>query len=134
MVWNTDSTLPFEYLVLQSPEADSVKSAMVHLRRELSAVTEATDAREQEIRAIVELTTERLGNSDAQLLRLRSDNERVHEDLERLALRLAEIGSNERDSRMVAGGERPRVYRESPGRSRPGWQVVTSLAAPSSTT
>ena len=107
VVWNTDSTLPFEYLVLQSPEADSVKSAMVHLRRELSAVTEATDAREQEIRAIVELTTERLGNSDAQLLRLRSDNERVHEDLERLALRLAEIGSNERDSRMVAGGNAP---------------------------
>ena len=111
VVWNTDSALPFEYLMLQSPEADSLKSAMVHLRRELSAVTEATQAREQEIRAIVELRTRQLGDSDAQLLRLRSDNERVQGDLERLALRLAEIGSDERDSRMGARGRAPEFAR-----------------------
>ena len=114
VVWNTDGALPFEYLMLQSPEADSVKSAMVHLRGELSAVAEATQVREQEIRAIVELTTRRLGDGDAQLLRLRSDNERVQEDLERLAIRLAEIGSTERDIRMGATRNTPEFAR-SPG-------------------
>ena len=107
VVWDTDGTLPFEYLMLRSPEADSVKSAMVHLREELNEVTEATLVREQEIRAIVEMATSRLGDGDAQLLRLRSDNERVNEDLERLALRLAEIGSNERDSRMGSSRNAP---------------------------
>ena len=111
VVWNTDGALPFEYLMLQSPEADSVKSAMVHLRGELSAVAEATQVREQEIRAIVELTTRRLGDGDAQLLRLRSDNERVQEDLERLAIRLAEIGSTERDIRMGATRSTPEFTR-----------------------
>ena len=45
-----------------------------------------------------------MGDSDAQLLRLRLDNERVHEDLERLAVRLAEIGSNEREARIRVAG------------------------------
>jgi len=45
-----------------------------------------------------------LGDADAQLLRLRSDNEQVQEDLERLAVRLVEIGSNERETRMRAAG------------------------------
>jgi S1-C subfamily serine protease len=107
VVWNTDGALPFEYLMLQSPEADSVKSAMVHLRGELNTVVEATRFREQEIREIVELSTRRMGDGDAQLLRLRSDNERVQEDLERLAVRLAEIGTLERDSRMGSGRNTP---------------------------
>ena len=70
----------------------------------VSEVTAATRVREQEIRAIMELRTRDLSDGDVQLLRLRSDNERVHEDLEQLATRLAEIGSNERDSRMEARG------------------------------
>ena len=100
VVWNTDGALPFEYLMLQSPEADSVKTAIIHLRGELSEVTEARHAREQEIRVIMDLRARELGDNDAQLLRLRSDNERVQDELERLAVRLAEIGSNERESRM----------------------------------
>jgi hypothetical protein len=36
VVWNTNGTLPFEYLMLQSPEADSVKTALIHLRGALS--------------------------------------------------------------------------------------------------
>jgi len=111
VVWNTDGALPFEYLMLQSSEADSVKSAMVRLRGELSVVAEATQVRQQEIRAIVELTTRRLGDGDVQLLRLRSDNERVQENLERLAIRLAEIGSNERDIRMGATRNPPEFAR-----------------------
>jgi len=107
VVWDTDAVLPFDYLMLQSPEADSVKTAMIHMRGELSQVTEATRAREQEIREIAEVTARQLGDNDAELLRLRSDNERVHRDLERLALRLAEIGSDERDSRMRAGPSGP---------------------------
>ena len=78
VVWNTDAALPFEYLMLQSPQADSVKAAIIRLRGTLT--------------------------SDAQLLRLRSDNERVREDLERLAVRLAEIGSNEREARIRVAG------------------------------
>ena len=101
---NTDVALPFEYLMLRSPEADSVKMAIIHLRGQLSEVTAATRVREQEIRAIMGLRTRDLSDGDVQLLRLRSDNERVHEDLEQLATRLAEIGSNERDSRMEARG------------------------------
>jgi hypothetical protein len=104
VVWNTDVALPFEYLMLQSPEADSVKTAIIRLRGALTDVTEATRLREQEIDVIVELTARQLGDSDAQILRLRSDNERIHEDLERLALRLAEIGSNEREARMRVAG------------------------------
>ena len=102
VVWNTDAALPFEYLMLQSPEADSVKTAIIGLRGTLNQVIEATQAREREIREIVELRARELGDRDAQLLRLRSDNERVQGDLERLAVRLAEIGSNERETRRQA--------------------------------
>ena len=102
VVWNTDAALPFEYLMLQSPEADSVKMAIIGLRGALNQVIEATQAREREIGEIVELRARELGDRDAQLLRLRSDNERVQEDLERLAVRLAEIGSNERETRRQA--------------------------------
>ena len=104
VVSNTNVALPFEYLMLRSPEADSVKMAIIHLRGQLSEVTEATRVREREIRAIVELRARDLNDGDEQLLRLKSDNERVHEDLEKLAFRLAEIGSNERDSRMEPRG------------------------------
>ena len=104
VVWNTDAALPFEYLMLQSPEADSVKTAIIRLRGALTEVTEATRVREQEIREIAEVAAGRLGNIDAQLLRLRSDNERVHDDLERLAVRLAEIGSIEREARVRVAG------------------------------
>ena len=88
--------------MLQSPEADSVKTAIIGLRGALNQVVEATQTREREIREIVELRARELGDRDAQLLRLRSDNERVQEDLERLAVRLAEIGSNERETRRQA--------------------------------
>lgn len=104
VVWDTDAALPFEFLMLQSPAADSVKSAIIRLRGALTEVTEATRVREQEVRAIVELTTGRLGDNDEQLLSLRLDNERVHEDLQRLAVRLAEIGSNEREARVQLAG------------------------------
>ncbi len=104
VVWNTEAALPFEYLMLQSPEADSVKTVIIRLRGALTEVTEATRVREQEIRAIVERTARRLDDSDVQLLRLRLDNERVQEDLERLAVRLAEIGSNEREARIRVAG------------------------------
>ncbi len=103
VVWSTDAALPFEYLMLQSPEADSVKTAIIHLRGELTQVAEATRAREQEIRDVMEFRARELGDRDAQLIRLRSDNERVLEDLEELAFRLAEIGSIERESRTQAG-------------------------------
>ncbi len=104
LVWNTDAALPLEYLMLQSREADSVKSAIIGLRGALSMVVEATRAREQEIRGIVQVRARDFGENDEQLLRLRSDNERVQEDLERLAVRLVEIGSNERESRREAAG------------------------------
>lgn len=71
VVWNTEATLPFEFLMLRSPEADSVKTAIIRLRGALTEV---------------------------------SDNGRVREDLERLAVRLAEIGSNERESRVRVAG------------------------------
>lgn len=71
VVWDTDAALPFEYLMLLSPEADSVKTAIIRLRGALTEV---------------------------------SDNGRVREDLERLAVRLAEIGSNERESRVRVAG------------------------------
>ena len=76
VVWNTNAALPLEYLVLQSPEAASVKADIIRLRGTLTQVTEATRAREQEIT----------------------------EDLEQLAVRLAEIGSNERETRRQAVG------------------------------
>ena len=105
VLWNTDVALPFELLMLQSREADSVKSAIIRLRDELNTVSEATRAREQEIRATVSFRARDFGNDDAQLVRLRSDNERVQEDLEELSFRLAEIGSNERESRMRMRGD-----------------------------
>jgi hypothetical protein len=104
MVWNTDAALPFEYLMLQSPEADSVKTAIIGLRGALSQVAEATRVREREIREVVRVRARALDDNDAQLLRLRSDNEQVQEDLERLAVRLVEIGSNEREARRQAAG------------------------------
>jgi hypothetical protein len=46
VLWNTDVALPYEYLMLQSREADSVKSAIIRLREELNTVAEATLVRE----------------------------------------------------------------------------------------
>lgn len=97
VVWNTHGVLPFEYLMLQSPAADSVKTAMIQMRGELNRVAEAARNREQEIRFT--LRTSGLGDNDERLLSLRLDNERVREDLEQLAFRLAEIGSTERETR-----------------------------------
>lgn len=76
VVWNTNAALPLEYLVLQSPEAASVKADIIRLRGTLAQVTDDTRALEQEIMA----------------------------DLEQLAVRLAEIGSNERETRRQAAG------------------------------
>ncbi len=76
VVWNTNAALPLEYLVLQSPEAASVKADIIRLRGTLTQVTEETRALEQEIT----------------------------EDLEQLARRLSEIGSNERETRRQAAG------------------------------
>ena len=76
VVWNTNAALPLEYLVLQSPEAASVKADIIRLRGTLTQVTEDMRAREQEIT----------------------------EDLQQLAVRLAEIGSNERETRSRAVG------------------------------
>ena len=76
VVWNTNAALPLEYLVLQSPEAASVKADIIRLRGTMDQVTEDTRSLEQEIT----------------------------EDLEQLAVRLAEIGSNERETRRQAAG------------------------------
>ena len=127
VVWNTNAALPFEFLMLQSPEADSVKTAIIRLRGALTAVTEATRVREQEIRAIVEPTATRLGDSDAQLISLRLDNERVHEDLERLAIRLAEIGSSEREARIQVAGIGAEIAARVVGRSFVGGAQFTDL-------
>ena len=109
IVWDTDAALPFEYLMLQSPEADSVKTAIIRLRGALTEVSEATRVREQEIKAIVDLAARQLNVDDAQLVRLRLDNERVHEDLERLSVRLGEIGSTEREARIRNAGFAPEI-------------------------
>ena len=91
VVWNTDAALPLEYLMLRSPEADSVKSAIIRLRGALTEVAEAT---------------------------------RVREDLERLAVRLAEIGSNEREARIQITG----IGAEMAARIRPVTALVVGLS------
>jgi S1-C subfamily serine protease len=70
---------------------------MIQMRGELNRVAEATRTREQEIRFT--LRARGLSDNDERLVSLRLDNERVQEDLEQLAFRLAEIGSTERETR-----------------------------------
>ncbi len=103
-VRSTDSALPLEYLLLTSVAADSVKSAIVQLREQLNDVHEATRRRELEIVQVVPRRTRGTDLSDRELDRLKSDDARVTEELSGLAMRLAEIGSVERESRMRAAG------------------------------
>jgi C-terminal processing protease CtpA/Prc len=91
-------------LLLTSAAADSVKSAIVQLREQLNDVHEATRRRELEIVQVVPRRTRGTDLSDRELDRLKSDDARVTEELSGLAMRLAEIGSVERESRMRAAG------------------------------
>ncbi len=104
-VRSTDSALPLEYLLLSSVAADSVKSAIVQLREQLNDVHEATRRRELEIVQVVPRRTRGTDLADRELDRLKSDDARVTEELSGLAMRLAEIGSVERESRMRAAGD-----------------------------
>jgi len=104
VVLSAESALPFEYLLLTSPEAASLKIAVIRLRTELNSLNEATHTREQEIIEIMTQRVRELGETDVQLIRLRSDNERVAEELSQVAARLAEIGSLERRERDRTAG------------------------------
>jgi len=99
VIVNAESALPFEYLLLSSHEADSLKTAVIRLRSELSTLNEATRVREMEIVEIITEQARELGESDIRLNRLRSDNDRVFEELSEVAARLAEVGSEERRER-----------------------------------
>ena len=103
-VRSTHSALPLEYLLLSSVAADSVKSAIVQLREQLNDVHEATRRRELEIVQVVPRRTRGTDLADRELDLLKSDDARVTEALSGLAMRLAEIGSVERESRMRAAG------------------------------
>lgn len=102
------AALPFEYLLLNSPEADSVKTAIIRLRGELHVITSAADAREAQLVDMLRLQARELGRNDRELNRLMADNDRVSGDLSRLAVRLDEIGSRERE-------QRERIVREASG-------------------
>jgi hypothetical protein len=106
VVLSAESALPFEYLLLSSQEADSLKTTVIRLRTELHTLHEATRTREQEIVTIITRQARELGETDVQLNRLRSDNDRVSEELSQVAARLAEVGSLERQER-----ERTRLAR-----------------------
>lgn len=99
VVLSAESALPFEYLLLSSQEADSLKTAVIRLRTELSTLHEATQTRELEIVDIITQQAQELGETDVRLNRLRSDNNRVTEELSQVAARLAEVGSLERRER-----------------------------------
>ncbi len=99
VVLSAASALPFEYLLLSSQEADSLKTAVIRLRTELSTLHEATRSRELEIVEIITQQARELGETDFRLNRLRSDNDRVSEELSQVAARLAEVGSLERRKR-----------------------------------
>ena len=104
VVLSAESALPFEYLLLSSQEADSLKTAVIRLRTELHTLNEATRTREREIVTIITRQARALGETDVQLNRLRSDNDRVSEELSQVAARLAEVGSLERRERARAAG------------------------------
>ena len=99
VILGAESALPFEYLLLTSPEADSLKTTVIRLRIELNSLNEATRTREREIVEIIRQQARELGESDIHLNRLRSDNERVSEELSEVAARLAQVGSLERQER-----------------------------------
>ncbi len=101
VVLSAQSALPFEYLLLTSPEADSLKTVVIRLRTELHSLNEATRTRELEIVEIVRRQARELGETDFRLNRLRSDNDRVSEELSQVAARLAEVGSLERRERAA---------------------------------
>ncbi len=96
VVMSAESALPFEYLLLSSQEADSLKTTVIRLRIELNTLHEATRIRELEIVEILTQQARELGQTDVRLNRLRFDNNRVSEELSQAAARLAEVGSLER--------------------------------------
>ena len=102
VVLSAESAFPFEYLLLSSQEADSLKTAVIRLRTELHTLNEATRTREREIVTIITRKARELGETDIQLKRLRFDNDRVSEELSQVAARLAEVGSLERRERARA--------------------------------
>ena len=107
VVLSAESALPFEYLLLTSQEADSLKTVVIRLRTELNSLHEATRIREREIIEIITQQAQELGDTDIQLNRLRSDNDRVSDELSQVAARLAQIGSSERRERDRAASVAP---------------------------
>ncbi|MCH7564840.1 MAG: PDZ domain-containing protein [Gemmatimonadetes bacterium] len=102
------AALPFEFYVLTTPEAQSVKTVLVDVQVKL-AQNEAAQRRRQDALAVLRVRQAReveiAGRSvarDDELVHLRIEGVRLASEITRLAVRLRKIGNDEREGQGIA--------------------------------
>ncbi|MFV2007557.1 MAG: PDZ domain-containing protein [Longimicrobiales bacterium] len=106
------AALPFEFYVLTTPEAESVKTDLVDIREKL-AQNEAAQRQRQKALAVLQLpqarevgTAGEAAGRDDELIHLRLEGGRLESEIKILAGRLRRIGDDEREDQGIAVRER----------------------------
>lgn len=109
------AALPFEFYVLTTPEAESVKTVLVDIQVKL-AQNGAAQRRRQEVLAVLRLrqareaeTTGEATVRDDELIHLRIEGVRLESEISTLAGRLRKIGNDEREDQGITLRERAPV-------------------------
>ncbi|MEE8147244.1 MAG: PDZ domain-containing protein [Longimicrobiales bacterium] len=106
---DVEAALPFAFYWLETPEGDSVKTAMMETQLRLARTQQALSRRQREL-ANSGRRRAREGNaSDVELLRLREDGLHLQSEIQTLAARLKQLSDFEREERVTT---RPVVVRE----------------------
>jgi membrane-associated protease RseP (regulator of RpoE activity) len=119
------AALPFEFYVLTTPEAESVKTVLVDIREKL-AQNETAQRQRQEALAVLQLpqardmeTTGEAAGGDDELIHLRLEEGRLESEIKTLARSLRKIGDSEREDQGITVRERaPVTGFRTPGAAR----------------
>lgn len=106
------AALPFEFYVLNTPEAESVKTVLKDVQVRLAQNVEA-QARRSEVLSVLRLrqareveSTEGAADRDDELIHLRIEGVRMESEIRALAGRLRKIGKDERENQAITVWER----------------------------
>lgn len=109
------AALPFEFYVLTTPEAESVKTVLVDIQVKLAQNEEAQRRRKEALDVLrlrqvreIEITGEATLRDD-ELIHLRVEGVRLESEIRTLAGRLRKIGDDERELRSIDRRERAPV-------------------------
>jgi len=100
-----ETALPFEFFILNTPAADSVKTVLFDMQMKVG----------QNRKALVQLRgLSEAASHDDEIVHLRDEEARMQFELTTLAARLREIGDDERQVRRVVERERQRSVQTAP--------------------